>query len=110
MPARRRRPRVPLRDAGARDAHRRGGSARGVHAARGRAGPHRGIPRGMTWQLALTGLLVGTLVGMTGMGGGSLMTPILVLLWGVSPTVAIGSDIAHGASFATGGAVPHRRR
>jgi len=63
----------------------------------------------MTWQYSLTGLLVGTLVGLTGMGGGSLMTPILVLLWGVSPTVAIGSDIAHGAIFKTVGAVQHRR-
>ncbi len=37
----------------------------------------------MTWQFALTGLLIGTLVGMTGMGGGSLMTPILVIFFGV---------------------------
>jgi uncharacterized membrane protein YfcA len=58
----------------------------------------------MTWQFILTGLLVGTLVGMTGMGGGSLMTPILVLLLGFSPTVAIGTDIAHGAIFMTVGA------
>jgi uncharacterized protein len=63
----------------------------------------------MTWQFVLTGLLVGTLVGMTGMGGGSLMTPILVIVWGVNPTVAIGSDIAHGAIFKTVGAVQHRR-
>src|SRR5262245_33551416 len=42
------------------------------------------------------------LVGMTGMGGGSLMTPVLVILFGVNPTVAIGSDIAHGA-------IQHRR-
>jgi uncharacterized protein len=63
----------------------------------------------MTWQYALTGLLIGTLVGMTGMGGGSLMTPILVILWGVNPSVAIGSDIAHGAIFKTVGALQHRR-
>jgi uncharacterized protein len=63
----------------------------------------------MTWQLALAGLLVGTLVGMTGMGGGSLMTPILVIVFGVNPTVAIGSDIAHGAIFKTVGAIQHRR-
>jgi uncharacterized protein len=63
----------------------------------------------MTWQLALTGLFIGTLVGMTGMGGGSLMTPILVIVFGYSPTVAIGSDIAHGAIFKTVGAVQHRR-
>ena len=63
----------------------------------------------MSWQFVLTGLLIGTLVGMTGMGGGSLMTPILVILFGVSPTVAVGSDIAHGAIFKTVGAFQHRR-
>ena len=63
----------------------------------------------MSWQLTLTGLLIGTLVGMTGMGGGSLMTPILVIVFGINPTVAIGSDIAHGAIFKTVGAVQHRR-
>ena len=63
----------------------------------------------MTWQLSLTGLLIGLLVGMTGMGGGSLMTPILVLLFGFKPTVAIGTDILHGAVFKTVGAVRHRR-
>jgi hypothetical protein len=63
----------------------------------------------VTWELTLTGLLIGTLVGLTGMGGGSLMTPVLVILFGVNPTVAIGSDIAHGAIFKTAGAVQHRR-
>jgi uncharacterized protein len=63
----------------------------------------------MSWQLALAGLLVGTLVGMTGMGGGSLLTPILVLLLGFNPTTAIGTDIAHGAIFKTIGAIRHRR-
>jgi uncharacterized protein len=63
----------------------------------------------VSWQFVIAGLLIGTLVGMTGMGGGSLMTPILVILFGVNPTVAIGSDIAHGAIFKTVGAVQHRR-
>jgi uncharacterized membrane protein YfcA len=63
----------------------------------------------MTWQFTLAGLLIGTLVGMTGMGGGSLMTPVLVILFGVNPTVAIGTDIAHGAIFKTVGAIQHRR-
>jgi hypothetical protein len=63
----------------------------------------------VSWQLTLAGLIVGTLVGMTGMGGGSLMTPILVLFLGFSPTVAIGTDIAHGAIFKTVGAIRHRR-
>jgi len=63
----------------------------------------------VSWQFVLAGLLVGTLVGLTGMGGGSLMTPILVLLLGFSPTMAIGTDIAHGAIFKTVGAIRHRR-
>jgi len=63
----------------------------------------------LTWQLTLTGLLIGTLVGLTGMGGGSLMTPILVILFGWNPAVAIGTDIAHGAIFKTAGALQHRR-
>jgi len=61
------------------------------------------------WKLSLAGLLVGVLVGMTGMGGGSLMTPILVLLFGFKPTVAIGTDIVHGAIFKSFGAVRHRQ-
>lgn len=63
----------------------------------------------MTWQFVLTGLLIGALVGMTGMGGGSLMTPILVILFGFKPTLAVGTDILHGAIFKTVGALRHRR-
>jgi len=62
----------------------------------------------VTWQFVLTGLLIGTLVGMTGMGGGSLMTPILVILFGFQPTLAVGTDILHGAIFKTVGAIRHR--
>jgi uncharacterized membrane protein YfcA len=57
----------------------------------------------VTWQLVLSGFLIGTLVGLTGMGGGSLMTPLLILLFGFKPTVAIGTDIAHGALVKTVG-------
>ena len=63
----------------------------------------------MWWELTLTGLLIGTLVGMTGMGGGSLMTPILVIVFGFQPALAVGTDIAHGAIFKTLGALQHRR-
>jgi uncharacterized protein len=63
----------------------------------------------VTWQLVLTGLLIGVLVGMTGMGGGSLMTPILVIVFGFKPTLAVGTDILHGAIFKTIGAIRHRR-
>jgi len=62
----------------------------------------------VTWQLTLTGLLIGTLVGLIGMGGGSLMTPILVIVLGFDPTVAIGTDILHGAIFKTVGGLRHR--
>jgi uncharacterized membrane protein YfcA len=41
----------------------------------------------VTWQFVLTGFLIGTLVGLTGMGSGSLMTPILVIIFGFKPTV-----------------------
>jgi len=47
---------------------------------------------------AIAGLLVGFLVGVTGVGGGSLMTPILVLLFGVSPQTAVGTDLLFAAS------------
>ncbi len=64
----------------------------------------------MDWKLSLGGLLIGFLVGMTGMGGGSLMTPMLVLLFGFKPSVAIGTDILHGAVFKSFGAAQHRRQ
>jgi uncharacterized protein len=63
----------------------------------------------MTWQFTLSGLLIGLLVGMTGMGGGSLLTPILVIFFGFKPTLAVGTDILHGAIFKSFGAVRHRR-
>jgi uncharacterized membrane protein YfcA len=63
----------------------------------------------MTWQFTLTGLLIGSIVGLTGMGGGSLMTPILVIVFGFKPTYAVGTDIVHGAIFKTFGAIRHRR-
>jgi uncharacterized membrane protein YfcA len=62
----------------------------------------------MTWQFVLAGALVGILVGMTGMGGGSLMTPILILLFGFDAKVAVGTDILHGAVFKSFGAARHR--
>jgi uncharacterized protein len=62
----------------------------------------------MDWKLPLAGLLIGGLVGLTGMGGGSLMTPLLVIAFGFNPTVAIGTDILHGAIFKTVGGIRHR--
>jgi uncharacterized membrane protein YfcA len=63
----------------------------------------------VTWQFTLTGLLIGGIVGLTGMGGGSLMTPILVLVFGFKPTYAVGTDILHGAIFKSFGAIRHRK-
>jgi uncharacterized membrane protein YfcA len=63
----------------------------------------------VTWQFTLSGLLIGLLVGMTGMGGGSLLTPILVIFFGFKPTLAVGTDVLHGAIFKSFGAVRHRR-
>jgi uncharacterized protein len=62
----------------------------------------------MTWEFSVTGLLIGLLVGLTGMGGGALLTPLLILLFGFKPTLAIGTDILHGAIFKTFGAMRHR--
>ena len=63
----------------------------------------------MNWEFSVTGLLIGLLVGLTGMGGGALLTPILILLFGFKPTLAVGTDILHGAIFKTFGALRHRR-
>lgn len=63
----------------------------------------------MTWQFSLTGLFIGLLVGMTGMGGGSLMTPILVIFFHFKPTLAVGTDILHGAVFKSFGGLRHRQ-
>src|SRR5256885_10231923 len=65
----------------------------------------RSLGEPMTWQFTLTGLLIGAIVGLTGMGGGSLMTPILVILFGFKPTYAVGTDILHGAIFKSFGAI-----
>ena len=50
-----------------------------------------------------SGFGVGFLVGMTGVGGGSLMTPLLVLLFGVAPTTAVGTDLLYAAITKSGG-------
>jgi hypothetical protein len=63
----------------------------------------------MTWQFIIAGAAVGLLVGMTGMGGGSLMTPMLILLFGFDAKTAVGTDILHGAIFKSFGAVRHRQ-
>ena len=57
----------------------------------------------------MTGLGLGLIVGLTGVGGGSLMTPILIILFGFKPSYAVGTDIFHGAVFKSFGALRHRR-
>lgn len=55
----------------------------------------------------LSGVLVGGLVGMTGVGGGSLMTPILVLLFGMHPATAVGTDLLYASITKASGSVVH---
>jgi uncharacterized membrane protein YfcA len=64
----------------------------------------------MDLTLALAGLGVGIVVGMTGMGGGALMTPILVLLFGIPPIAAVSSDLAASAVMKPFGGFVHARR
>lgn len=58
----------------------------------------------------ISGFAVGLLVGMTGVGGGSLMTPLLTLLFGVPPAVAVGTDLAFASITKTAGTFTHRLR
>ena len=58
----------------------------------------------------LSGFAVGLLVGMTGVGGGSLMTPLLTLLFGVTPSVAVGTDLAFASLTKSAGTITHRSR
>ena len=64
----------------------------------------------MDFALVAFGLGVGILVGMTGIGGGSLMTPMLILVFGVTPVTAIGTDLAYAAVTKTVGGWKHLRQ
>jgi uncharacterized protein len=55
----------------------------------------------------VSGFVVGLLVGLTGVGGGSLMTPVLILLFGIHPAAAVGTDLLHAAATKTAGSVAH---
>ena len=61
------------------------------------------------WPLVVAGAFVGVSVGLTGMGGGALMTPIMVMVFGVDPTSAVGSDLASSVAMKPFGAVVHHR-
>lgn len=61
----------------------------------------------MDFGFIISGFLVGMLVGVTGVGGGSLMTPLLVFLFGFKPVVAVGTDLLFAAITKTGGVFVH---
>jgi uncharacterized membrane protein YfcA len=63
----------------------------------------------MDWLYTISGFLVGLIVGVTGVGGGSLMTPLLVLFFGVSPATAVGTDLLYASITKTLGGWVHGR-
>jgi len=64
----------------------------------------------MTSTYIVSGFAVGLLVGLTGVGGGSLMTPLLTLLFGINPTVAVGTGLAFASITKSAGTLAHRVR
>ena len=58
-------------------------------------------------RFVVSGLLVGLLVGQTGVGGGSLMTPLLVLLFGINPATAVGTDLIYASATKSVGTLVH---
>ena len=63
----------------------------------------------MDWLYTLSGFAVGLIVGITGVGGGSLMTPLLVLFFGISPATAVGTDLLYASLTKTVGGWVHGR-
>src|SRR5258705_3538473 len=61
----------------------------------------------VNWLYSLSGLFVGMLVGMTGVGGGSLMTPLLILLFGIHPETAVGTDLLYASATKGVGTTVH---
>ncbi|MFA7269182.1 MAG: sulfite exporter TauE/SafE family protein [Sterolibacterium sp.] len=64
----------------------------------------------MDFAYTLAGFAVGAIVGVTGVGGGSLMTPLLVLLFGIHPAAAVGTDLLYAAITKSGGTLVHATR
>jgi uncharacterized membrane protein YfcA len=64
----------------------------------------------MEFAQVVSGFAVGAIVGITGVGGGSLMTPLLVLLFGIAPATAVGTDLLYAAITKSGGTLVHARR
>jgi uncharacterized membrane protein YfcA len=63
----------------------------------------------MDWLFTVSGFAVGLIVGVTGVGGGSLMTPLLVLFFGVSPATAVGTDLLYASLTKSVGGWVHSR-
>lgn len=63
----------------------------------------------MDFAFTIAGFTVGFIVGMTGVGGGSLMTPILVLIFGIKPAIAVGTDLLYAAITKSGGILVHNK-
>lgn len=63
----------------------------------------------MSWEIIVAGLFVGTMIGLTGMGGGSLVTPIMIFIFKVQPIFAVGTDLVLSALTKTAGAITHVR-
>ncbi len=63
----------------------------------------------MDWLYTFSGFCVGFVVGVTGIGGGSLMTPLLVLAFGIAPATAVGTDLLYAALTKLGGSWAHSR-
>lgn len=59
---------------------------------------------------SVVGFFVGFIIGMTGVGGGSLMTPLLVIVFGIKPLIAVGTDLLYAAITKSGGVLTHHRK
>lgn len=64
----------------------------------------------MDLRYSLAGFAVGAIVGLTGVGGGSLMTPLLIMLFGINHSVAVGTDLLYAAITKSGGTLAHSLR
>jgi hypothetical protein len=63
----------------------------------------------LDFPFAITGLIVGTIVGATGVAGGALMTPILVMMFGIAPTTAVGTDLLYASITKLFGTAVHQK-
>src|SRR3954449_1466059 len=89
------------------------GDAQGLKVHRGTPGcgaPGTGESVDLQLTLVIAGLVVGVVVGLTGMGGGALMTPVLVIFFGIPPLAAVSSDLVVSAVMKPVGGLVHIRR